>query len=425
MPEAQHSLQKWTDQKVKAIMAARSITERAEKESRDLTDDEDKQVKSHLTEAYKFRDKVAQEVKLRDLEKEILEPTTEPARPRLKCRDDAAKTIKRSVDEAFTKWCATPNGDRASEYRGLLMENVSEPERRALQLDKDVSGGYLTAPEKFVAELISDVNNEVFIRSKARVITGDMNTKYTFPRRTNRMARAQWRRERDAPTKDTTLAYGRAELVPERLKAEILVGEDLLNAQGGINADKEVRSEMAYSFGQAEEYASLLGTGAGEPLGVFVASSEGISTTRDIATYNTATQIHPDNLKKAKYSLKAQYLRKAEWLFHRDVMFEISILKDGVNNYLLQPGLRPGDGELLLDRPINVSEFAPSTIAASQYVYILGDFSKYYIVEVKSVKIKLLQEKYAESDEVAYLGKRFIDGKPVVENGFVRGKMGT
>ena len=66
-----------------------------------------------------------------------------------------------------------------------------------------------------------------------------------------------------------------------------------------------------------------------QPLGVFTASGHGISTARDLSTGNTTTAITFDNLTRQKYALKEGYRRNARWLFHRDVLVTIALLKDG------------------------------------------------------------------------------------------------
>jgi len=67
------------------------------------------------------------------------------------------------------------------------------------------------------------------------------------------------------------------------------------------------------------------------------ASSDGISTGRDVAT-GSATAILADGLVDAKYALKAQYrnglLGAVRWLFHRDAVKMISKLKSNDNQYI-------------------------------------------------------------------------------------------
>ena len=75
-------------------------------------------------------------------------------------------------------------------------------------------------------------------------------------------------------------------------------------------------------------------SGASQPLGLFTASDNGISTGRDVSTGNTSTSMTFDGLMEAKYSLKGQHQMNAEWLFHRDGVKQLAKLKDGDGQYI-------------------------------------------------------------------------------------------
>ena len=118
------------------------------------------------------------------------------------------------------------------------------------------------------------------------------------------------------------------------------------------------------------ETAYLTGSGSQQPLGVFTASSDGISTSRDVNT-GSGTSITYDGLGDAKYSLKSQYRNGgsrggARWLFHRDGVKIIAKLKDGENQPLLRPGrgLLDDDPDSILGFPFDESEKAPNTFTS-------------------------------------------------------------
>jgi len=109
---------------------------------------------------------------------------------------------------------------------------------------------------------------------------------------------------------------------------------------------------LAYKFGVTEEKAFMTGNGSGQPLGLFTASADGISTGRDVSTGNTTTAIQFDGLIEAKYSVKGAYWANAKWLFHRDAMKNISKLKDGEGQYLWLPSVREDEPDRLLGRMV-------------------------------------------------------------------------
>ena len=63
------------------------------------------------------------------------------------------------------------------------------------------------------------------------------------------------------------------------------------------SAESIVNSEIVRDAGEVQEQAFVTGSGSGQPLGVFTASSDGISTARDVSTGNTATTITFESLR--------------------------------------------------------------------------------------------------------------------------------
>ncbi len=114
------------------------------------------------------------------------------------------------------------------------------------------------------------------------------------------------------------------------------MSRDLMRA-AIMSVEQIVRTEMVYDMAIKEETAFLTGDGDQKPLGIFVATSEGISTARDVSAGNTSSSITFDGLSNAKYSLKVPYRNRASWMFHRTNIMAISQLKDGVGQYLWQP----------------------------------------------------------------------------------------
>jgi len=166
------------------------------------------------------------------------------------------------------------------------------------------------------------------------------------------------------------------------------------------------------------------GTGALQPLGIFTASDNGISTSRDVSTGNTATSIMFDNLKECQYTLKGQYRSKARWIFHRDAVKQISKLKDGEGRYIWQQSVVVGQPDRILNFPVHESEYAPSTFETTCYVGMLGDFSRYWIVDALTMTIQVILELYAATNQNGYFSRSETDGMPVLEEAFVRVKLG-
>ena len=214
----------------------------------------------------------------------------------------------------------------------------------------------------------------------------------------------------------------RRELRPHPQAQFIKVSNTLLR-QAILGADALVRDRLAYKMSIVEENAFMNGTGAQQPLGIFVASANGISTGRDVSTGNTTTELRTDNLKEVKYTLKQQYRANCTWIFHCSSIKMLAKLKDGEGRYIWQPAITAGTPDRLEGYPIYESEYAPSTFTTKLYLGILGDFSYYWIADALDMTIQKLVELYAATNQVGFISRSETDGMPVHETAFVRVKL--
>lgn len=336
-------------------------------------------------------------------------------------RDEPKPITVEVRGQKFTYNPGTEAHYRASEEYRAAFANYAitgQWNARALQADVDTAGGFLV-PTQFVAELIKEVDNVALIRMKARKFTLNMASSMGAPALDADPADSDWTTELATGNADSTMAFGKRSLTPHPLAKRLLVSGTLLR-QAGMDVEGIVRSRLAYKFGISEEKAFLTGSGAGQPLGVFTASSDGISTAQDISTGNTTTSIQFDGLIAAKYELVPQYRANAEWIFHRDAMEQICKLKDGNGQYIWQMSTQAGQPDRLLGLPVSESEYAPNTFTTGLYVGILGDFSYYWIADALSMTVQRLVELYAATNQIGFIGRLECDGMPVLENAFAR-----
>lgn len=320
-------------------------------------------------------------------------------------------------NEVFRQWLAATT--KPEEIRMLMaLEKVGE-KTRALEATDDTQGGYTQPPEQFKAQLIKFIDDAVFIRGLATVHSVPQAESLGAPSLDADPADSDWTTELATGSEDSTMAFGKRELRPSPLAKSIKISKKLIRASA-LNIPALVAQRLAYKFAVTEEKAFLTGTGANQPLGVFTADADGITTGRDVSTGNTNTTIEFDGLIEAKYTLKAGYWAAARWLFHRDAIKQISKLKDGEGQYQWQPSTQAGQADRLLGFPFLVSEFAPSTFTTGLYVGMLADFSHYWIADALSMTIQTLVELHALTNQNGIIGRLETDGQPVLEEAFVR-----
>jgi HK97 family phage major capsid protein len=290
-----------------------------------------------------------------------------------------------------------------------------------LQVGKDPSGGYLTTAQ-FAAQLIRLLDDEVAMRQLATVLPPlSSATSLGVPSLDTNPDDATWTPEVTASdlSEDTSLAFGKRELMPHGLAKLIKVSNKLMRT-AVISPEAIVRDRMAYKFGITEEKAYLEGDGAQQPLGVFVASADGISTSRDV-TMAAVDEFTGDEVINTLYNLKPGYMARSTWLVHRDWVKMARKLKDGVGNYLWQPGLATDRPATILDRPYVMCENAPNTFTTGLYIGIIGDFKEgYWIVDSLQLEVQRLVELFALTNQIGFVGRKETDGMPVKEEAFSR-----
>jgi HK97 family phage major capsid protein len=404
-------LRELREQRGQLVKTARDILDKADAEKRSLTAEEEANYDQAIKDQEELRAKIEREERQIELDRELAGKEYQKEE-RNKPNKDERKS-PRATDEyraAYAKFMAHGLGA------------LSGDEARALQADSDTAGGFLVMPEQMVADLIKSVDDMVFIRQRATKYQVPGAASLGVPTLDADPADADWTAELLSGNEDSTMAFGKRSLTPSPVAKRIKISAKLLRQVPSVEA--LVRARLAYKFGITQEKALLTGSGVNQPLGVFTASANGIPTSRDVSTGNTATSVTFDGLIEAKYSLKGQYWSRADWLFHRDALKQISKIKNGDGEYQWRQSVREGEPDMLLGRPFMMSEYAPNTFTTGLYVGLLGDFSNYWIADALDMQVQRLVELYAETNQIGFIGRMESDGMPVLAEAFARVKLG-
>jgi len=391
------------------VTEARQILDRAETEKRSLTADEQGKWDELIKKQEELRSDIEREEKLMDAERSVAEESYRNKDKQESKIDTGTGTASQEYRNAFAKLMA------------FGKESLNIDEQRALQSDSSTIGGYLVMPQQMVDGLIKALDNDVLIRNKATKYQVPNAASLGVPSLDTDPADANWTTELGTGSEDSSMAFGKRELTPHPLAKLIKLSNKLLRQVPAVDA--LVTDRLAYKFAVTQEAAVMTGSGSNQPLGVFTASSQGISTGRDVSTGNSTTAFTVDGLINAKYSVKGQYQRSGEWIFHRDAVKMLAKLKDGEGQYLWQPSKTDADPDMLLGRPVNMSEYAPNTFTTGLYVGIFGDFSYYWIADALNMQIQRLVELYAATNQTGLIGRMETDGMPVLEEAFARVKL--
>lgn len=381
------------EQRAKLIAELRAMHELAQKENRAFTDDESKAFAEKEAEVRKLSQEIAAE------EREALLKgfTTE-----------LPKTEDENRGEV---------SDKMKEFRNYLLNG----EKRDISVG---SGGGALSPQEFVAEIIKGVENDSPLYGLVRKFPLSEAKSLGAPYEAADASDASWTAEVPVSdiTADATLAYSLRELSPNTLVKLIKISDKLVKVSA-LPIEQIVKEKITEKLVAAFENGITVGTGSGQPLGVFTASANGVPTSRDVTT--AGATLASDDLIKTKMSLKPAYRRKARWVMSTDILTDCLLLKDKNDQYLWRPGLRDGDPDTLLGLPVIESAYAPSTKTSGSYIAVLGDFSYYWWAYVDGIEIKNLVELFALKNQLGFKGTAYADGAPVLAEAFSRVKVGT
>lgn len=421
------------------IAKGRTIIDKAAKEKRDLTAEEQQEYDRYRGEWESQKAHIDRVEALEAEERALVETAGRKAEPGQPERDLAETRVEKPPDgveftirkRKYRFRAGAPGHSRttpeyANEYRHYLQTGrvSAEHEERAMSVGDQTQGGYLV-PMQMATELLTALDNEVFMRRISTVMPPLTNgVSLGIVSRDARASDATWTAEIPAAdlTADTAIRLGAREMMPHLMTKYIEVSQKLLRVSA-LDAESYVRDELVYVSGITEEQSFLTGDGAQQALGIFTASADGITTTQDVTAASTTT-VAADDFKTMKWDFPSQNRNGLSWVCHRDLMEIVDKLKTGDGQYIWREGITVGAPDTILGYPVFTSEYAPNTFTTGLYVAVLGNFTRgYRIVDSLAFEVQRLGELKTLQNKVGFKLSREVDGQPVLADAFRRLKL--
>jgi HK97 family phage major capsid protein len=303
-------------------------------------------------------------------------------------------------------------GRESNEYRADFANVLRGKQQvnNVLSTSPDADGGYLV-PVEFEKRILTGLNEANVVRKIAKVIKTSAERK--IPIAADQSV-AQWTPE-NAPYQESKLTFSQKTIDAFKLTDLVKISMELMQ-DSMFDLESYIADEFARAFGVAEEEAFCVGTGKGQPSGIFTAEggTVGATATKDITT---------DCLIDLVYSLKSPYRRNAKFLMNDKTVSAIRKLKDANGAYLWQPSIQAGEPDRLLGYAIYTSPYAPLA-TAGQLAIAFGDFSHYWIADRMGRSVQRLNELYAGTGQVGFIATQRVDGKVIHNEGIKLLKMG-
>lgn len=391
------------------IKELEEMNAKADSEKRAFTDEEKKLFDEKSAEVRKL----TEEIKFEEQRASTMKEFSEISKP-------AEGKEDRSADTAFLK----------------VEKRAGGVELRTADMTM-ADGGAAIAPEQFVNDIIRAVEKEALVYPRVRKIPVSGAGSLGLPYEAADASDADWTAEVPSSeiSADNTWKFGKRSLSPADLTKLIKVSKKLL-ATSAVSIDALAKEKISQKLIAAFENAIINGTGVAaansgnvtQPLGLFTASADGVSTARDVET-KTALTISADDIINMYMNLRPAYRRKAVWIMNSDILKQVMLLKDKNDQYLWHESLRVGEPSTLMGLPVLESEYAPGgsgtggVLAAGDYVMVLGDLEHYQFAYWKGMDITIANEVFAGKNQVGFYGHTLADGMPTLAEAFTRLKI--
>jgi len=185
--------------------------------------------------------------------------------------------------------------------------------------------------------------------------------------------------------------------------------------------ERELPAIFAENFGAAIDKAILVGAGSGQDmLGVFVASSSGVTTSQDItATGSGAAPVWADYVKMALTLLGLSGDQNSLAIVVNPAVFSAAL---GVAT-----GSDPNKVEYMtrgtiLGIPVILSSYALTTLSSGSYVAVGGYFKHFGLAVAQEIVVDNIYT--VGSDNITFQAFMYMQGKPLIGSSFRRLKTG-
>ncbi|MBC9130425.1 phage major capsid protein [Frischella sp. Ac13] len=175
--------------------------------------------------------------------------------------------------------------------------------------------------------------------------------------------------------------------------------------------------EIKDTFVETEELDLISGDGTKKAKG-FLAYPQAVKADKDrpFGTLEkmTITAITADSLIDLLFKLKKKYRKNAVWVMNSNTAATLQKLKNGNGDYIWRDGLKAGDPDMLLGKPVHYLENMNDTGA----VVAVGDFKRgYYIVDhetgVRTRPDNITEPGFYKVHTDKYLGGGLVDSNAI------------
>lgn len=210
-------------------------------------------------------------------------------------------------------------------------------------------------------------------------------------------------------------AFGQLSLGTYKYGTLMQVSRELL-ADSGVDLEGYLAMQAGRALGNQFGANLITGTGTGQPRGVVVDATLGVTGGTGVVGAFTA-----DNLIDLYFSVIAPYRASssAAWLMKDSSLGNARKLKDGSGRYLFEPASSLDAPDTILGKPIITDPTMPATATTAKSV-LFGDFSQYFVRMAGGIRFERSDDFAFNTDLVTFRALLRGDGALVDLTGAVK-----
>ena len=289
----------------------------------------------------------------------------------------------------------------ASRQRVFRAYHPSQTGERALSINDGPAGGYLVA-DTLVPSLEVALLQFGGIRQVAQVIRTTTGGEMTWPA-SNDTSNTGARIEENTTDTEQDIAFTGKKWFAYKYTSKIIKVPSELLTDSAINIPSLIGSMLGERLGRIMNTEDTTGTGNSQPYGITVAATTGKTTAAaDAITFQEII----DHI----HSVDPAYRIGAGFMTHDNIIQYLRKLTDGIGQPLWQNGMREGVPDALYGYPITVNQDMASSLTTTYITALFGQLSAYKVRDVGTINLKRLDERYADTDQVAFVALMRHDG---------------
>lgn len=423
-------IQKMTD-------AARSL-----KEGKQLTADDDRQFSAWDGELKSVTDKIRILERSAQLEADLIANTGDPIQLTPQERFDASKVTTEKRTRVWKKAQLRNGYDGLSKeerdiYDHIEKENdafgnyfrfgqsgLSDEEKRILshrreqraQSTTTTAGGY-TIPEGFSYEIDKQLQTISEVLNWARIYRTATGNPVPWPTNNDTSNTGELLGENsDSSSSSADLVFGTVNFAAYKFSSKMIKSSAELIQDNGVNLPQFIGEQLGERVGKITNTYYTTGTGSSQPLGYTDGTAGFVQGFGSTASNSFAAK----DLIDLQHSVDAAYRNspKCAWAMSDLILAEIKKLSLGTGDStpLWMPSYRDGAPDTILGKPYFINNAMATALADQAKMIYFGDWNRFVIRIVNEFTLRRLEERYAEFDQIAWVGFMRSDSKVLNRN---------